>query len=311
MYDYDKDVEKIVNLIFKQEENSTDNIVKVSDVVKAVADQDFEKVQYLFDVMTEKESEKQKIGLCRHLFCRIPYDNYTILVKLILTKINKSRIKTVFVNLAEEVLEALKTKVDYQEIAIEMKNNDLLGSLGIMLDTIHVFDIEDVITIMPLPELLLELGTKKFVEMYINDYLEDSSEEMLSFLKVNEKRLPVELAYNLYTEIIIKSHNLREEAVERLLVFSSQNLSEQKSTLSYVNIIRLTLELKNEEFQLVNKIIQQGTKDVYNVTPMKHYPQITTDKKQELLPFKELLDKRIPASYVICIYMCTLRGQIP
>lgn len=43
MYDYDKDVEKIVNLIFKQEENSTDNIVKVSDVVKAVADQDFEK----------------------------------------------------------------------------------------------------------------------------------------------------------------------------------------------------------------------------------------------------------------------------
>ena len=61
MYDYDKDVEKIVNLIFKQEENSTDNIVKVSDVVKAVADQDFEKVQYLFDVMTEKESEKQKI----------------------------------------------------------------------------------------------------------------------------------------------------------------------------------------------------------------------------------------------------------
>lgn len=100
--------------------------VKISDIRNAARENNFENMQLMFDIMTEKESGKQKIGLCRHLFCRIPYDNYTILVRLILKKIPKKKIKSVFIQQEDEVVRALQTKVDYQEVAQELKSKNEL-----------------------------------------------------------------------------------------------------------------------------------------------------------------------------------------
>lgn len=287
------------------EENGRTNVVKIADLVAAASEQNFEKLQYLFDIITETESPKQKVGLCRYLFRRISYDNYTILVRLILMKVQKNKIKAVFMQQEDEVIRALKTKVNYQEIAKEMQKNDTLGILGVMLDAIDFIDLENIITLMPFPKLLLALGTKKFAQIYIHDYLGESPEELLSFLKINAKILPLDLIYNQYVEIITKYLDLRQEAVQNLIDFSKQNLKEKKSSLSLKNIIKLTLGLKNEEFQIVDKIVQQGTIYAYKIIPMKHYAQLNTDREKVLQPFKELLEKRIPAKHVIYIYMNT------
>lgn len=125
--------------------------VKISDIINAARENNFENMQLIFDIMTEKESEKQKIGLCRYLFCRIPYDNYTILVRLILKEIPKRKIKSVFIQQEDEVVKALQTKVDYQDIAQELKSKNELDKLGTMLDAIDLTEIDELITIMPLP----------------------------------------------------------------------------------------------------------------------------------------------------------------
>ena len=279
--------------------------VKISDIRNAARENNFENMQLMFDIMTEKESGKQKIGLCRHLFCRIPYDNYTILVRLILKKIPKKKIKSVFIQQEDEVVRALQTKVDYQEVAQELKSKNELDKLGTMLDAIDLTEIDELITIMPLPELLLELGTKRFAQRYINEYLGESPDDMLSFLKINSNVLPLDLAYNLYIDIIIKYLDMREEAAKRLIDFLKQNINEKKKTLSYKEIIKLVLGLQDEQFPIVDNIVQLGTKYAYDSLPMKSYAQTDADTEKSLQPFRELLDKKIPAKHIIYVYMNT------
>lgn len=289
-----------------------DSDVKISDIINAARENNFENMQLIFDIMTEKESEKQKIGLCRHLFCRIPYDNYTILIRMILKKIPKSKIKSIFIQQEDEVVSALQTNVNYQEVAQELKNKNELNKLGAMLEAIDLIEIDKIITIMPLPELLLALGTKRFVQRYINEYLGESPDDVLSFLKVNSKFLPLDLAYNMYVDIIVKYPYMREEATKRLIDFSKQNIEEKKKTLSHKDIIKLILGLQDEQFQIVDNIVQSGTKYAYDsMPPMKRYAQIDTNTEKSLQPFRELLNKKIPAKYVIYVYMNTkLRGRV-
>ena len=282
-----------------------DSDVKISDIINAARENNFENMQLIFDIMTEKESEKQKIGLCRYLFCRIPYDNYTILVRLILKKIPKRKIKSVFIQQEDEVVRALQTKVDYQEVAQELKNKNELDKLGTMLDAIDLTEIDELITIMPLPELLLALSTKRFAQRYISEYLGESPDDMLSFLRVNSKVLPLDLAYNMYVDIIVKYPYMREETSKRLIAFSKQNIEEKKKTLSNKEIIKLILGLQDEQFQIVDNIVQLGTKYAYDSRPMKHYAQADTDTDKSLQPFREMLDKKIPAKHVIYVYMNT------
>ena len=282
-----------------------DSDVKISDIINAAKENNFENMQLMFDIMTEKESEKQKVGLCRHLFCRIPYDNYTILVRLILKKIPKRKIKSVFIQQEDEVIRALQTKVDYQEVAQELKNINELDRLGIMLDAIDLTEIDELITIMPLPELLLALSTKRFAQRYISEYLGESPDDMLSFLKGNSNVLPIDFAYNMYVDIIVKYPYMREEAAKRLIDFSKQNIDEKKKTLSYKEIIKLVLELQDEQFPIVDNIVQLGTKYAYDSMPMKRYAQADTDTEKTLQPFRELLDKKIPAKHIIYVYMNT------
>lgn len=287
-----------------EEEQIQASDVKISDIIIAARENNFENMQLIFDIMTERESEKQKIGLCRHLFCRIPHDNYTILVRLILKEISQRKIKAVFQKQEKEIIRALQTKVDYQEVAQELNNRNELDKLGVMLEAIDLVEIDGLITIMPLPELLLALGTKKFVQRYINEYLGESPENVLSFLKINSKVLPLDLAYNLYVDIIVKYSYIREEAIKRLIDFSKQNMEEKKS-LSYNYIIKLIVGLQDEPFQIVDNIVRQGTKYVYNSMPMKHYAQIDTDTEKSLQPFRELFEKKISAKHVIYVYMNT------
>lgn len=282
-----------------------DSDVKISDIINAARENNFENMQLIFDIMTEKESEKQKIGLCRHLFCRIPYDNYTILVRLILNKIPKRKIKSVFIQQEDEVVRALQTKVDYQEVAQELKNKNELDKLGTMFDAIDLTEIDELITIMPLPELLLALSTKRFAQRYISEYLGESPDDMLSFLKVNSTVLPLDFARNMYVDIIVKYPNMREEAAKRLIDFSKQNIDEKKKTLSFKEIIKLVLELQDEQFSIVDNIVQLGTKYAYNSLPMKRYAQADTDTEKSLQPFRKLLDKKIPAKHIIYVYMNT------
>ena len=282
-----------------------DSDVKISDIINAARENNFENMQLIFDIMTEKESEKQKIGLCRHLFCRIPYENYTILVRLILKKIPKRKIKSVFIQQEDEVIRALQTKVDYQEVAQELKNVNELDKLGTMLDAIDLTEIDELITIMSLPELLLALSTKRFAQRYISEYLGESPDDMLSFLRVNSKVLPLDLAYNMYVDIIVKYPYMREETSKRLIDFSKQNIEEKKKTLSYKEIIKLILGLQDEQFQIADNIVQLGTKYAYDSMPMKHYAQAGTDTEKSLQPFRELLDKKISAKHIIYVYMNT------
>lgn len=282
-----------------------DSDVKISDIINAARENNFENMQLIFDIMTEKESEKQKIGLCRHLFYRIPYDNYTILVRLILNKIPKRKIKSVFIQQEDEVVRALQTKVDYQEVAQELKNKNELDKLGTMFDAIDLTEIDELITIMPLPELLLALSTKRFAQRYISEYLGESPDDMLSFLKVNSTVLPLDFARNMYVDIIVKYPNMREEAAKRLIDFSKQNIDEKKKTLSFKEIIKLVLELQDEQFSIVDNIVQLGTKYAYNSLPMKRYAQADTDTEKSLQPFRKLLDKKIPAKHIIYVYMNT------
>lgn len=284
---------------------------KISDLINAIAQEDLKEMERLYDIMTETESEKRKAGLCRYLLQRIPYNEYTILVYWILMKLPKNKIRTVFIQQDKEVVKALKTKVNYQEIAQKLKYKNSLDKLGIMLDTIDLIDIDELITVMPKSDFLLALGTKKFARIYIEKYLEDSPSDVLQFLETNSKSLPLDFIYDMYVEIIVKYPYLREVSVKQLIDFSKRNMEEKKKTISYKNIIKLTLGLRNEEFWIVDNIVQNGTKYVYKNLPMKNYAQRDNDPEQSLQPFKDLVNKNIPAKHIIYIYMNTrLREKV-